>query len=66
MYDQLNNPIWSSFTNGRGAGSVRLVMEDDGNLVLYDQNKSSLWASNTAAKSVVDIVGDLVSAIVEG
>lgn len=28
-------------------GQYRLVMQSDGNLVLYDQNNSALWATGT-------------------
>lgn len=37
MYDQRNEPIWSTHTNGKGRESTFLKMQDDGNLVLYDK-----------------------------
>jgi hypothetical protein len=39
-------PVWSSGTAGIGA--TVLVMQDDGNLVLYRADGSPAWASNTA------------------
>lgn len=40
--------IWDTSTSGkRGA---MLLMEDDGNLVLYDIRDAVLWQSNTAGK----------------
>jgi len=41
---------WASNTNGKGSGKVRLVMQNDGNLVLYDGWNQAIWASNTADK----------------
>ena len=38
IYDQYDAPIWNTKTNGKGTGAIRLVMQDDGNLVLYDES----------------------------
>lgn len=38
---------WASQTNGKGDGSTVLVVQDDGNMVLYKKNKESIWASGT-------------------
>jgi len=35
-----------------GNGQYRLIMQDDGNLVLYDASNRPLWASNTDGKAV--------------
>ncbi len=40
-------PIWSSRTNKKGVAPRRLVMQTDGNLVLYDKNNSPQWNSRT-------------------
>ena len=40
---------WTSKTNGKG--SRRLVMQGDGNLVLYGKSDRVLWSSSTAGKS---------------
>ena len=41
-------PIWA--TNTLGNPGDQMVMQDDGNLVLYDVNGNPLWASNTAGQ----------------
>lgn len=38
-------PLWASGTNGRSA--VVCIMQDDGNLVIYDPDANALWASGT-------------------
>ena len=44
-----NRSRWS--TNTLGATADRLLMQADGNLVLYSADGSALWASNTAGHS---------------
>ena len=44
--------LWASGTNGKGAGPYRVVMQDDGNLVLYDSNNAAPWATGTNGKGV--------------
>lgn len=40
--------IWDTSTSGtRG---VKLLVEDDGNVILYDIRDAVLWQSNTAGK----------------
>lgn len=39
-------PVWSSGTAGSGA--TVLIMQEDGNLVLYRPDGAAVWASNTA------------------
>jgi len=56
LYDAFNKALWASGTNGRRHHShqghhhhhhpLRLVMQDDGNLVLYS-GTTPLWATNT-------------------
>ena len=36
--------VLSTHTHGRGEGPARLVMQDDGNLVVYDAHGKALWA----------------------
>ena len=43
-----NNAIWSTGTNS-GTQCYSLVMQDDGNLVLYTSDFRAVWASNTSA-----------------
>ncbi|WP_246070392.1 hypothetical protein [Paenibacillus kobensis] len=38
--------IWASNTGGTGAGNT-LVMQDDGNLVIYNATGKALWSSGT-------------------
>jgi hypothetical protein len=41
--------VWASNTAGKGAGT--LVLQDDGNLVLYrNSNRAVIWATNTYGK----------------
>jgi hypothetical protein len=46
-YNSGGNPIWSA--NLAGKPSSNLLMQDDGNLVIYGSNKP-LWATNTNGK----------------
>jgi hypothetical protein len=40
-------PIWKAGEDGKGG--VKLVMQDDGNLVVYDSNNNPTWSTGTAA-----------------
>jgi hypothetical protein len=42
---QSSTPLWAS--NSEGHEGDYLVMQDDGNLVLYSATRSPLWASGT-------------------
>ena len=50
-----DNLIWNSFTdkgkkgNGQGSAPFKVVMQQDGNLVIYDKNRA-IWASDTNGK----------------
>jgi hypothetical protein len=54
--------LWESGTAGRGA--ARLALQDDGNLVIYDDRQRPLWDSGTAgnhgAKLAVQEDGNVV------
>jgi len=39
--------VWQTGTSGRGG--VRVVMQGDGNLVLYDTNSNTVWSTRTDA-----------------
>lgn len=41
-----NSELWKS-NSSNGVGSYKLVMQNDGNLVIYDSSKTPRWASNT-------------------
>jgi hypothetical protein len=43
-----NTPLWSSNTSGKGG--VKLIMQGDGNLVLYTSSNKPVWATNTGGK----------------
>ena len=46
--------LWSPFTSPEDNGQPgRLVMQNDGNLVLYDNDNTAIWTSGTAASKVV-------------
>ena len=40
-----NRPIWAAYTQNRGA--KRCIMQQDGNLVVYDDSNQPLWNSGT-------------------
>ncbi|MFY0577132.1 hypothetical protein ACN28S_24960 [Cystobacter fuscus] len=43
--------VWATNTGGRPGGSVFLLVQDDGNVVLYDSNGViPLWATNTGGR----------------
>lgn len=44
------NAMWRSKSGGKGHGPYRLVMQDDGNLVIYDSHNKATWASGTDKK----------------
>jgi hypothetical protein len=41
------NALWSSKTYNKGVPPRRVVMQDDGNLVLYAGNNKATWATGT-------------------
>lgn len=45
-----NFPLWTSGTYLKGSPPHVLVMQDDGNLVIYDSNKKPTWSTNTHGK----------------
>lgn len=47
-----NNVKWASSTNGKGAKPYFLTLRENGNLVLSDNNKVTLWQSNTGDRGV--------------
>jgi hypothetical protein len=61
VYDSHNHPTWASGTNGKA--SDHLIMQGDGNLVLYN-GKSPVWATgsnnNNGAIVVMQSDGNLV------
>ncbi|MDI1450403.1 matrixin family metalloprotease [Polyangium sp. 6x1] len=46
---QGGNPLWASGTNGDGGD--RVIMQEDGNLVIYKSDGHPVWASGTAGTS---------------
>ena len=44
------NIIWSSKSAGKGKAPYRLVVQQDGNVVIYDVTNAATWASNTHGK----------------
>lgn len=53
-------PIWSSNTSEWGKPAKNLIMQDDGNLVLYDIDDNTMWNANTAgaAEAKLTILDD--------
>lgn len=50
MHFSGGNAIWSSRSDGKGQSPRRLVMQNDGNLVIYDVYGRPTWASRTDNK----------------
>jgi uncharacterized protein YkwD len=48
------SPIWASQTPGKGSHPHRLVMQKDGNLVIYDSQDHPTWASGTHGRGATD------------
>ena len=48
------NPVWASGTYGRLSWSV--IIQGDGNLVLYDVHKTAIWASGTFGHGGVGVI----------
>ncbi len=44
------NCIWASGTHNKGRAPHILVMQEDGNLVIYDADKKPTWATDTYGK----------------
>jgi hypothetical protein len=49
VYDGEEKPIWATDTWNKGKEPYVLVLQDDGNLVLYDSTSTSSWASGKTA-----------------
>jgi hypothetical protein len=47
LYNDAMHPAWGSGIWGAQYGGAKLVLQDDGNLVIYLPNGSPLWATNT-------------------
>jgi len=43
-----NTALWASSTHGKAG--TRVIMQADGNLVMYTAGNQPVWASNTAGK----------------
>jgi hypothetical protein len=39
--------VWASGSNGRGTPPYYLIVQNDGNVVIYDRNNRPIWATNT-------------------
>ncbi len=44
------NALWSSKSDGKGQQPFRLIMQDNGNLVIRDVNNKQIWNTHTAGK----------------
>jgi len=53
IYNQYNQPIWSTGTNGRP--TAYLAMQPDGNLILRDIYSNPIWISNTFGRGATDL-----------
>lgn len=59
-----SSPTWASDTSGNGG--ARLVMQDDGNLVVYTPDNRALWSSETAGGVPYQPSGNFFSKIIGG
>jgi hypothetical protein len=50
--DRINQNVWMTRTAGQGAAPYRLVVEEDGNVMILDAGSTQLWATNTGVKGV--------------
>ena len=46
------NAQWSSNSTGQGQQPFRLIMQDNGNLLICDVNNRQIWSTHTAGKGV--------------
>jgi len=46
--DNLRQKVWMSSTGGGGAAPYKLVVQEDGNAVIFDGSGASLWTTHTA------------------
>lgn len=46
--DNLRQKVWMSSTGGGGAAPYKLVVQEDGNAVIFDGSGTSLWTTHTA------------------
>lgn len=44
---QQQEAIWASNSNNKGTSPYRLILQTDGNLVIYDIHHIPIWATNT-------------------
>ena len=44
--------FWQSNTISKGIPPYKLIMKEDGNLVLYDSQDNAQWATNTSGKGI--------------
>lgn len=42
--------LWQSNSSNKGVAPYKWIMQEDGNLVIYDSRNLPIWASNTDGK----------------
>jgi hypothetical protein len=47
MHKSTGEAVWSTGTSGTSNYNSRLVVQNDGNLVIYTPSNAPIWASNT-------------------
>lgn len=52
IYNSQNQPIWASWSEGRGSPPYYSVMQGDGNFVIYAANNNPIWSTGTAGVGV--------------
>lgn len=62
LCDAGNSIVWNANTKGLTDGPFRLVLRDDGNLVLYGINDVPVWASHTSTVETVTDLAHMVGA----
>ncbi len=44
-----DNIVWQSNTGGKGIAPYKLMVQDDGNMVIYDSTSKPIWATDSQA-----------------
>lgn len=44
-----SGPTWASGTNGKGSKSCYVILQSDGNLVVYNESETPVWSSGKFA-----------------
>ncbi|KAJ1470798.1 hypothetical protein T484DRAFT_1846490 [Baffinella frigidus] len=55
IYDDMSNLLWRARTQARAGPPYDLLLQDDGNLVLWGNNKrTAMWSTRSCHESVAE------------